>query len=173
MTATAMDAAIILLRQAGLAPNQRRLTVAGLALSGPMVALTADDLRERAHDADLCLGRHAAEETLAELRAAGILPAALPPAVNRDVSLNRAARMLQAMANPCRLAVLRELLGGERCVGELLKIIGIQQSALSQHLARLRADGLVRARREATRIYYSLATAQAAAVLRLLDHSPA
>jgi DNA-binding transcriptional ArsR family regulator len=172
MTAIGMDTAITLLRRAGLTPTQRRLTVAGLALSGPLVALTAEDLRERAHDADLCLGRHAAEETLAELRAAGILPQPLPPAINRDFSLNSTARMLQAMANPCRLAVLRELIGGERCVGDLLKIIGIQQSALSQHLARLRADNLVRARREATRIYYSLATARVKAVLRLLDHSP-
>lgn len=172
MTATGMDTAITLLRRAGLAPTQRRLTMAGLAFSGPVVALTADDLHERAHDAGLCLGRAAAEETLAELRAVGILPLALPPATERNGSLNRTARMLQAMANPCRLAVLRELIGGERCVGELLKVIGIQQSALSQHLARLRADNLVRARREATRIYYSLATAQAAAVLRLLDHAP-
>lgn len=169
MTTREMNDAVTLLRRAGLAPTRQRLTVAGLAFAGPTVALTADDLRQRALDDGLCLGETAAETALAEFRAAGILPQALPPASDRSVSLNRAARMLQAMANPCRLAVLRELVGGERCVGDLLKVIGIQQSALSQHLARLRADGLVRARREATRIYYSLATAQAAAVLRLLD----
>lgn len=171
MTTHEMNDAVTLLRRAGLRPTRQRLTVAGLAFSGATVALTVEDLRQRALDDGLCLGEAAAATALAEFRAAGILPHVLPPPGDRKASLNRTARMLQAMANPCRLAVLRELIGGERCVGDLLRVIGIQQSALSQHLARLRADGLVRARREATRIYYSLATAQAAAVLRVLEQA--
>ena len=54
-------------------------------------------------------------------------------------------------------------------VGEMEKIVGLSQSALSQHLAILRAEGLVRTRREAQTIYYSIKSDKAAALLTLLD----
>ena len=54
-------------------------------------------------------------------------------------------------------------------VGELEKVVGLSQSALSQHLAILRAEDLVRTRREAQTIYYSIKSDKAAAVLTLLD----
>jgi ArsR family transcriptional regulator, virulence genes transcriptional regulator len=70
-----------------------------------------------------------------------------------------AANMLKHLANPSRLMVLCELGQGERSVGELESVVGLSQSALSQHLAKLRAAKLVRTRRQAQTIYYSLADA--------------
>ena len=59
-----------------------------------------------------------------------------------------AEAMLKAVANRNRLVILCELLKGERSVSALQGAIGLSQSALSQHLARLRADKLVATRRE-------------------------
>jgi len=70
-----------------------------------------------------------------------------------------AANMLKHLANPSRLMVLCELGQGERSVGELEDMVGLSQSALSQHLAKLRAARLVSTRRESQTIYYSLADA--------------
>lgn len=79
-----------------------------------------------------------------------------------------AARLLEALANPRRLMILCELAEGERSVGELLPVVGLQQAALSQHLARLRKDGLVRTRRASQKIFYSLASPAAVAVINTL-----
>jgi DNA-binding transcriptional ArsR family regulator len=68
-----------------------------------------------------------------------------------------AADFLKSMANECRLMVLCELVQGERTVGQLEEVAGLSQSALSQHLAKLREAKLVATRREAQTIYYSLA----------------
>jgi DNA-binding transcriptional ArsR family regulator len=67
-----------------------------------------------------------------------------------------AAQMLKALANESRLLVLCTLSAGELSVGELNARVDISQSALSQHLAVLRRDGLVTTRRESQTIYYSL-----------------
>ncbi|HSV30371.1 MAG TPA: metalloregulator ArsR/SmtB family transcription factor [Candidatus Omnitrophota bacterium] len=168
MTATDMTDAVALLRRAGLAPTRRRLAVAALVFSGATVPQSVEELRERAIDAGICLSPEAAEESLAELRAVGLLPQFLTARVEPRADVKRAARLLQAMGNPHRLLVLRELLDGEKCVGELLRTAGIQQSALSQHLARLRSDGLVTARRAARNIFYSLAGGDVPMVLRSL-----
>ncbi|MFQ5765902.1 MAG: ArsR/SmtB family transcription factor [Rhodospirillales bacterium] len=71
-------------------------------------------------------------------------------------NVKRASQLLKAMGNRHRLMVLCQLLSGERSVGELEKIIGLSQSALSQHLARLRREALVKTRRQAQTIFYSL-----------------
>jgi DNA-binding transcriptional ArsR family regulator len=68
-----------------------------------------------------------------------------------------AAEFLKQLANPRRLMILCELLQGERSVGALEPVIGLSQSALSQHLAKLREAALVATRRESQTIYYSLA----------------
>lgn len=80
----------------------------------------------------------------------------------------RASDLLKAMSNPHRLMILCQLQMGERSVGELEKVIGLSQSALSQHLARLRRDRLVRTRRVAQTIYYSLNGVEATEVIRTL-----
>ena len=80
----------------------------------------------------------------------------------------RASTLLKAMSNQHRLMILCQLVPGEKCVGELEKIVGLSQSALSQHLARLRRDNLVATRREAQTIHYSLAGEEASAVIETL-----
>ncbi len=80
----------------------------------------------------------------------------------------RASTLLKAMSNQHRLMILCQLVPGEQCVGELEKVVGLSQSALSQHLARLRRDDLVQTRREAQTIYYQLAGEEASAVIETL-----
>jgi len=79
-----------------------------------------------------------------------------------------AAALLRAMSGKSRLLVLCNLVEGERSVGELQRIVGLSQSALSQHLAVLRRSKLVETRREMQTIYYRLAGGAASAVLETL-----
>lgn len=79
-----------------------------------------------------------------------------------------AAQLLKALANENRLQVLCLLAEGERSVGEINALLDLSQSALSQHLAVLREEGLVRTRREAQTIFYALADGPAAAVMHTL-----
>ncbi len=67
-----------------------------------------------------------------------------------------AADMLRALAHEARLRVLCELVDGERSAGMLVATSGLSQSALSQHLAKLREEGLVATRREGQTIHYRL-----------------
>lgn len=83
----------------------------------------------------------------------------LPPDLfdlDRDQARN-AATLLRALANPTRLMLLCALVEGEQSVGKLNERIPMSQSALSQHLARLREEGLVTTRRESQMIYYRIA----------------
>lgn len=79
-----------------------------------------------------------------------------------------ASKLLKALANPHRLLVLCILGEGELSVGALNARVPISQSALSQHLAVLRADGLVTTRRESQTIYYRVAPGPALDVIRVL-----
>lgn len=76
--------------------------------------------------------------------------------------------LLKALSNEKRLQILCALYKAEKSVGELEKLIGISQSSLSQHLARLRRDGLVQTRRNAQSIHYSLSDGATEAVLKTL-----
>lgn len=66
------------------------------------------------------------------------------------------------------LLILCQLADGEMSVGNLQDIVGLSQSVLSQHLAVLREKGIVSTRREAQTIFYSLASGEAAAVIKTL-----
>lgn len=66
------------------------------------------------------------------------------------------AHRLSLVANPKRLLILCELVKGEMSVSALQARVGLGQSALSQHLARLRDGEMVSTRREAQTIYYSI-----------------
>jgi ArsR family transcriptional regulator, virulence genes transcriptional regulator len=79
-----------------------------------------------------------------------------------------ASRLLTALANENRLAILCELVDGERSVGALVEAVGLAQSALSQHLAKLRAADIVATRREAQTIYYRLTSEPAGLVMQTL-----
>ncbi|MCR9106262.1 MAG: metalloregulator ArsR/SmtB family transcription factor [Gammaproteobacteria bacterium] len=80
----------------------------------------------------------------------------------------RASALLKSLANPSRLLVLCALVTREHTAGELEQLTGISQSAISQHLARLRKSGLVQTRRDAQRIFYALKDPAARAVLETL-----
>lgn len=71
-------------------------------------------------------------------------------------NVEAAASLLKALSNEKRLLIICVLHQGEKCVGDLEEIVGLSQSALSQHLARLRRDGLVQTRRDAQTIYYAI-----------------
>jgi DNA-binding transcriptional ArsR family regulator len=79
-----------------------------------------------------------------------------------------AAGFLKALGNEKRLQILCRLHDGELSVSELQRAVGLSQSALSQHLARLRKDRLVLTRRESQTIYYSLAERAVTDVIAVL-----
>jgi DNA-binding transcriptional ArsR family regulator len=80
-----------------------------------------------------------------------------------------AAEFLSAIGNGKRFAILCHLLLGEMSVGELAEKVDLSQSALSQHLAKLRAMGLVNTRRDRQMIYYSTTCEEVRGVLKTLD----
>src|SRR5690606_28161420 len=88
--------------------------------------------------------------------------------VEMQAHAGEAAKLLKALANERRLQVLCLLAGGERSVGEINDLLDLSQSALSQHLAVLREEGLVQTRREAQLVYYALVPGPAAAVMETL-----
>lgn len=80
-----------------------------------------------------------------------------------------AARMLKLLGNEYRLLILCFLIAqGEMKVGDLVDAVGLSQSALSQHLALLREDGLVAYRRESQTLHYRVSDPRAARILKLL-----
>lgn len=89
-----------------------------------------------------------------------------PSALEANARL--ASALLKAMGNERRLLILCHLASGEKSVSELERVVGLSQSALSQHLARLRRDGLVTTRRSAQMIYYSLTGPEARAIMETL-----
>jgi len=98
-------------------------------------------------------------------------PAGLPRADDMERHAGDAASLLKSLANPHRLAILCVLGEGEVAVGALNERIPLSQSALSQHLAVLREEGLVGTRRESQTIYYSIRPGPALDVIRVLhDH---
>ncbi|WP_028669663.1 ArsR/SmtB family transcription factor [Saccharospirillum impatiens] len=83
-------------------------------------------------------------------------------------SVHEASLLLKALSNECRLLILCNLLDGEKSVSELNMRIDLSQSALSQHLARLRRDHLVKVRKQAQTVYYRIASDEAEQVIGLM-----
>jgi len=103
--------------------------------------------------------------------AAGAMPLikVTPQGLKRlEKNAHRASNLLGAMANTSRLMILCQLADGEKSVSDLQPMIGLSQSALSQHLAVLRSKQLVRTRRDGQSIYYSLSSGQAASIMHTL-----
>ena len=80
----------------------------------------------------------------------------------------RAAATLKLLANERRLLILCELASGEASVGQLAEAVDLSQSALSQHLAKMRAESLVATRREAQSVFYRIADKTVARLLAAL-----
>jgi ArsR family transcriptional regulator, virulence genes transcriptional regulator len=85
-----------------------------------------------------------------------------------EAAADRASDLLKALANRHRLLIICQLIDGERSVGDLAEFLGLRDSTVSQHLALLRRDGLVSARRDAQTIYYSIASDPAREILTAL-----
>ena len=85
------------------------------------------------------------------------------------MAIENGARLFRALGNFKRLEILFFLLGKELCVGDLQKLLKISQSALSQHLAVLRAENIVKTRRVAQTIYYSIRNDKVVKLLRFMD----
>jgi DNA-binding transcriptional ArsR family regulator len=73
-----------------------------------------------------------------------------------DELLNRIAEVLKAMADPTRLKVLHVLHNGERCVSDILEVVGGSQANVSKHLSVLKRAGLVDCRRAGLNVYYRI-----------------
>jgi DNA-binding transcriptional ArsR family regulator len=91
-----------------------------------------------------------------------------PSAAAMEAHAEAASRLLKAMANASRLQILCLLGEAELSVSEINERVPLSQSALSQHLAVLRADGLVVTRREAQTIYYAVAPGPAIDLIHVL-----
>ncbi len=85
-----------------------------------------------------------------------------------EKNAHKASDLLGAMANTSRLMIMCQLADGEKSVSDLQPMIGLSQSALSQHLAVLRRKQLVRTRRAGQSIYYSLTSGEAASIMQTL-----
>lgn len=83
-------------------------------------------------------------------------------------SAGQAEELLKILANRNRLMLLCHLVGGEHTAGELEQLVGLSQSALSQHLTRLREAGIIEFRRDAQRLYYSLRDKKAQRILETM-----
>jgi ArsR family transcriptional regulator len=97
--------------------------------------------------------------------------------MNQDQQLNpqlmstaagRACELMKTLGHKDRLMVLCHLADGERSVGELAGLLDIPQSPLSQHLARMRKESLVKTRRQSQTIFYSLASDEVRKIIGLL-----
>ena len=84
------------------------------------------------------------------------------------VAAGKACELMKTLGHKDRLMVLCHLSTGEKSVGELATLLDIPQSPLSQHLARMRKESLVKTRREAQSIYYSIASDEAARIVALM-----
>jgi ArsR family transcriptional regulator len=99
---------------------------------------------------------------------------AAPHAAEGDLALDMLAKaelttnFLKSLSHPARLVLLCRLAEGSASVGELESFVDLPQAEVSKHLARLRADGMVRAERSGRSMSYALTEARTARVVKLL-----
>ena len=86
-------------------------------------------------------------------------------------NIAEATALLKALAHEARLVILCLLVSGEKSVSDLEKILKIRQPAVSQQLARLRADDLVAARRQGKNIFYTIARPEVRDIINSLSHA--
>ena len=80
----------------------------------------------------------------------------------------KASDLMKTLGHKDRLMILCHLAGGEKSVGQIADLLEIPQSPLSQHLSRMRKEGLVDTRREAQTIFYSLKSGEASRIVEVL-----
>lgn len=94
---------------------------------------------------------------------------------NAEIDLNqmaesatRASALMKTLGHKDRLMILCHLAAGEKSVGQIADLLEIPQSPLSQHLSRMRKEGLVDTRRQAQTIFYSLKSGEASRIVEVL-----
>lgn len=87
----------------------------------------------------------------------------------KNLAVTMGSKLLKALGNAKRLEILYHLASQELNVSELEKNVDLSQSALSQHLAILRAENIVKTRRVAQTIFYSIKSEKASKILQMLD----
>lgn len=92
-----------------------------------------------------------------------------PDTSQTAISTEEQAELLRVLGHPMRLAVLKELTGGERSVGDIAERTGLGLSVLSQQLAILRKAALVSSRREAKQVFYTIDADQMKVARAVLD----
>ena len=85
-----------------------------------------------------------------------------------QAAADQASELLKGLANRHRLMIVCQLIEGDRAVGELASFLGVRDSTVSQHLALLRKDGIVAARRDGQTIWYSISSAPAREIVQTL-----
>lgn len=88
----------------------------------------------------------------------------------KNLAVSLGSKMLRALGNEKRLEILYNLVDNELKVGDLEQKVGLSQSALSQHLAILRAENIVKTRRQAQTIFYSIKSDKVLKLLGVLDN---
>ena len=91
----------------------------------------------------------------------------ISPDVMRELA-REACGVLKQLANEQRLMVLCHLADGEKTVSELQNLVGLEQSSLSQHLAKLRNEGIIHARRRSQSKFYSITDENTLQIIGLL-----
>lgn len=102
---------------------------------------------------------------------AGVVEAGAVDPAALGAAAEQASEFLKSLANPVRLRILCLLAQGESPVGDIADKLAARQSLISQHLALLRKDGLVRPRRDGQTIYYALADERARKLIGVLYES--
>lgn len=95
----------------------------------------------------------------------------MPELESLDSNAPQVEKLLKLLAHRGRLMVLCNLMEGERSAGDLESVAKLSQSALSQHLAKLREEKIVATRRDAQRIYYRLADERTRTILSCLTQT--
>jgi len=88
-----------------------------------------------------------------------------------DKAASAACELLKALASPNRLKILCHLVEGEKSVGQVAALVGIRETAASQHLALLRKDRLVECRRAGQTIYYRMVSPVAQRLIGVLHEA--
>lgn len=92
----------------------------------------------------------------------------MPPVVAMQAKAGGVAAFLKGLANPQRLLILCQLAEGEKCVGDLIAATGIAPTSMSQHLARLKDEGIVAFRRDHRTLFYAIAHPATHALMAVL-----
>lgn len=91
-----------------------------------------------------------------------------PDPAQMRTAADQASTMMKTLGHSGRLMILCHLAEGEKSVGELVELLEMPQSSLSQHLARMRAEGLVNTRRDAQTVFYRLKEGDVRRIIEML-----